>query len=249
MRRVFIAALLLAASMAQAQTLQSCAQGTNYLCTTDTAVTKAGSCIGDAPGDWCGTVNLGAGTPTVLAPIINGASASGGDLKLRSTTHATKGQIEFGAAGTTFYDETNDNWTLNGKLAKYNNVATVSNGIPSIVASVMLAGQTTNIVSGALYTPPADGVYRVTVEGIVTTAAATSSSLGGFSVNYTDATMNTSITPTVVIANSGNTVGTRMTQTTIFYAKGGVAIVYNMGYASSPANTMTYALRIRLEAL
>jgi len=39
---------------------------------------------------------------------IIGDTASGGDLVLQSTAHATKGKVIFGLAGTTVYDEVND---------------------------------------------------------------------------------------------------------------------------------------------
>ncbi|MCC7162303.1 MAG: hypothetical protein IT331_07400 [Anaerolineae bacterium] len=41
-----------------------------------------------------------------------GGTASGDDLTLQSTNHATKGSIFFGAAGNSFYDEVNDRWGL-----------------------------------------------------------------------------------------------------------------------------------------
>ena len=43
----------------------------------------------------------------ITTPIIYGSSASGGNLTIRSTSHATKGKILFDA-GTTAYDEVND---------------------------------------------------------------------------------------------------------------------------------------------
>lgn len=41
-----------------------------------------------------------------------GGTASGDDLTLQSTNHATKGTIFFGAAGNSQYDEVNDRWGL-----------------------------------------------------------------------------------------------------------------------------------------
>jgi hypothetical protein len=40
--------------------------------------------------------------------VAKGGTGSGDDLELYSTSHATKGDVIFGAAGTTCYDETND---------------------------------------------------------------------------------------------------------------------------------------------
>ncbi len=61
---------------------------------TSSSVTLAGSCIGDASSDWCGTVDLSLGSPTVIAPIINGDDAASGTLTLQSTTHATRGTVD-----------------------------------------------------------------------------------------------------------------------------------------------------------
>lgn len=41
---------------------------------------------------------------------LNGGTAAGDDLSLRSTTNATKGNIFFGAAGTSTFDEVNNRW-------------------------------------------------------------------------------------------------------------------------------------------
>lgn len=43
-------------------------------------------------------------------PILYGSAASGGNLAVRSTSHATKGKVIFGAAGTSAYDEVNGRW-------------------------------------------------------------------------------------------------------------------------------------------
>lgn len=45
-------------------------------------------------------------------PLVYGSTALGGSLTLRSTSHATKGLIYFGSAGTTVYDEVNDRFGM-----------------------------------------------------------------------------------------------------------------------------------------
>ena len=44
----------------------------------------------------------------LISPIVYGSSASGGNLTLSSTSHATKGKILLGVGGTTAYDGVND---------------------------------------------------------------------------------------------------------------------------------------------
>lgn len=43
---------------------------------------------------------------------LKGGTASGDDLTLQSTNHATKGSILFGAAGNSVYDEVNERWAF-----------------------------------------------------------------------------------------------------------------------------------------
>lgn len=44
----------------------------------------------------------------VQTPVVQGGTGSGGNLTLKSTTHATKGKLLLGAAGSSVYDEVND---------------------------------------------------------------------------------------------------------------------------------------------
>ena len=49
-------------------------------------------------------------TTQIISPVAFGSGASGGNLALRSTSHATKGKIIFGVLGTSVYDEVIDRW-------------------------------------------------------------------------------------------------------------------------------------------
>lgn len=53
------------------------------------------------------TFNTVVSTTSLRTPLVNGATASGGNLTLQSTTNATKGKIFLGAAATTAFDEVN----------------------------------------------------------------------------------------------------------------------------------------------
>ena len=61
------------------------------------------------------------------------------------------------------YDSVNAGW----KFIEWNNAGA---GQATLVASVVLTGQTANITSTALYTPAASGLYRVSVYHLTTTA-------------------------------------------------------------------------------
>jgi hypothetical protein len=65
-------------------------------------------------GAFTGVTNWGLQVPSIV-----GDTASGGDLVLSSTTHATKHRIYFNAAKTAFFDEVNSilNLSINGSLA------------------------------------------------------------------------------------------------------------------------------------
>lgn len=123
-----------------------------------------------------------------------------------------------------------------------------------IVATLDLTAQGANIGATTLYTPVADGFYRVNFICNVTQAAATSSTLPGGQVRWTDATTNVTQTISVTGTNTANTVGTQgqvsgfLVGNGVLHAKAGTPIQYaTSGFASSGAPAMQYALRIRLQ--
>src|SRR5207249_2972808 len=79
-------------------------------------------------------------------------------------------------------------------VAVYNNIATVSNGVPSEVAKIDTTGLTGNVSSAALYAVPSTGagLYRVSALVVETTAASVSSTLANVQVIYTDADVGAS---------------------------------------------------------
>jgi len=147
-------------------------------------------------------------------------------------------------------------------VAKYNNIATVSNGVPAEYATIDTTGLTANVGSTLLYAVPSTGagLYRVTALVVETTAASVSSTLANVQIIYTDnqtsGTITIDATPVLGVAGVGqtgaltaNTVGTTSTGVIAVNAKASTNINYQtVNYASSTAG-MTYALHIRLEAL
>lgn len=149
-----------------------------------------------------------------------------------------------------------------GLTTKYNNIATAGNGLAAITAIVDLTGQTAAVTTTNLIASvPATGFYRVSVYLKVTTAATTSSTLGGttgVSIGFTDGT--DSVAQTMVIATqgaagtfaagfSGNTTNIKAMGSCPIYAKTGTAVTYAIDYTSSGATPMAYEARLRLEAL
>lgn len=158
--------------------------------------------------------------------------------------------------------ESGDNGTLNTKIVSYNGIPTVSNGIPIEVATIDSTGLAANVGATTLYVVPAagEGLYRISVYLVTTTAASVSSTMPNVQIVFTDKDSNTSVTldvsPILGAAGLGqsglltaNTVGTVFSGVIPFYVKASTTIQYQtVNYASTAAG-MAYALRIKLEAL
>lgn len=149
-----------------------------------------------------------------------------------------------------------------GLLVNYNNIATVSNGIPSELATVDLTAQTANIGATTLYAVPASGagMYRVSALVVETTAGSISSTLPNVQIVYTDnqtaGAVTIDATPVLGVAGIGqtgaltaNTVGTTSCGVIVINAKASTNIQYQtVNYQSSLAG-MTYAIHVKLEAM
>jgi hypothetical protein len=179
----------------------------------------------------------------------------------------TNGDQIFGAGG---YATTNEvmrvhhGGTLNIRttVGKYKNIATVSNGIPSELATIDSTGLTGNVGATTLYAVPStgEGMYRVSAYLVTTTAGSVSSTMPNAQVVFTDKDSNTTVTldvsPVLGAAGLGqsglltaNTVGTVFSGSVPIYVKASTTIQYKtVNYASTAAG-MAYALRIKLEAL
>lgn len=150
--------------------------------------------------------------------------------------------------------------TLTGKITNYNSIATVSNGIPSEIATVDLTGQTAAIGTTTLYAVPASGAgqYELSWNAKVTTPDGASSTLGALTIVYTDpdgvvqtitaAAQNKN--GTIETTDTGNTTTTVMLGLSMMLnCKASTNITYAMAYASGTPATMTYNLHLKLKAL
>jgi hypothetical protein len=146
---------------------------------------------------------------------------------------------------------------ITGKITNYNNLATVSNGVASIVATIDLTAQAAAITPATLYAVNAGrpGMYRISWVATVTTVDTVSSTLGPFQILYTD--FDTSVVKTMpgtpVAGVDSNITNSTSTGTNsgcfIGYVLGGTTIQYEMGYASSVPGTMKYNLHIKVELM
>ena len=149
------------------------------------------------------------------------------------------------------------------KINPYNNITTVSNGVPAIYAEKNLTAQGAATAGTALITPAAAGMFRISVALTLTRAGSVSSVLGGaggVKINYTTGDGATAknqqvpfmlpgITTQTVINTNTNTVGDTLIGEIVIYSST-TAITYDVGYTNGGgATSMQYALRIRVEAL
>jgi trimeric autotransporter adhesin len=142
-----------------------------------------------------------------------------------------------------------------GVVKTYAATATVAQGMPSEIALSDLTAQSaavtaTNLTASA----PRSGRYRVSWSADITTAATTSSVLGGtngFQVTYTSPT--DSVAKTTVSGNSvtsaANTTATATGGSITIYAKTGTAISFTFDYTSVGVTAMVFELHTLLESL
>jgi hypothetical protein len=124
---------------------------------------------------------------------------------------------------------------------------------PTLV-KVDAAAQVAAISATTLYTTAASGVgrYRVSYSAVITTAATSSSTLGGangFQVIYTDNDTGTTLTTAAGPTSAANTIGTRVHGDVYVYAKASTALQYAFGYTSSGGTPMAYTIHTAVEFL
>jgi hypothetical protein len=139
---------------------------------------------------------------------------------------------------------------LNKPIIKYNNISTVSNGVPSEFATVDLTAQSASISSATLYAVPASGagVYRISYYMKVTQAATTSSSVT-LTLGWTDrddSTVASVVVPTPANATDSTSI---VSGTLVVDAALSTNLTYLTTYASTGATAMQYKLRLKVEAL
>ena len=172
------------------------------------------------------------------------------------------GEFRIQQNGTLKFTLTSTGVDLVNKITKYNNITTVSNGVPSELATADLTGQTAAKAATTLYTPTASGMFRISIVLQVTTAGTTSVLGGGTGVTITytepDGSVAQTIKPLLVdqagavvvpaAGNAGNTTATQSQGSCIINAKTGVAIQYAIGYTST-GTAMQYAAHLKVEAM
>lgn len=108
----------------------------------------------------------GAGSFTSMASLYIDDAPSGGTLNYALLVGS--GNSFFG--GDVVVGSTTEFQISGAKITKYNSNTTVGNGVSTIVGNVALTGQTGNITSTNIFTPPVNGMYKVTSYRECTTA-------------------------------------------------------------------------------
>lgn len=147
------------------------------------------------------------------------------------------------------------------KIGQYNGVNTVDGGIPAEYAKADLTAQTAAKTATTIFTPDSTAMYRVSVYLQVTTAATTSSILGGATgvvITYKDGDGNVSQSNTMALSttagatattSAGNTTTTNLTGSIVVYAIFNQPIQYAIGYTSVGGTAMQYAAHLKVEKL
>lgn len=154
-----------------------------------------------------------------------------------------------------------EDWAVTGsfgiaaKINSYNGISTVSNGVPSELATADLTAQVAAKAVTTIYAVPAakNGMYRVSFVASITTAASTSSVLGGangFQIKYTDQNDSVvKISPAGLQLSSVNTTATQISGVFIANCKASTNLQYSFDYTSVGVTPMAYNLHVKVEAL
>ncbi len=132
---------------------------------------------------------------------------------------------------------------------------------PTVGTAIQLS-KSAAITATTIYAVPASsgGLYRINWLAKITTAATTSSTLGGLTITYTE---NTDSTAASVVAQGINSAGAAVTTLTtnsitstgimsgilIVSAKASTNIQYAFAYASTGGTAMVYKLHIKVDCL
>lgn len=112
--------------------------------------------------------------------------------------------------------------------------------------ALALTGQKAAIGTTPLVLPALTaGFYRVSFYARVTTPAGVTSTLGGFTLTWTDG--GVSIPATLAAGDAGNLNTTFIQGSALVRIDAASAIDYAMGYASNPASAMVYSLGVTVE--
>jgi hypothetical protein len=147
------------------------------------------------------------------------------------------------------------------RIRRYNGIPTIGSGVPFLVTEINSTGLTANVGLATLYTPPVAGYYRISAYVILTTAASVSSTLPQVNIVWGDGTSGVAqsqiLTGGIVAAPTTPGYGSSAVANTTAPYRGGSMVLHSStaaiqystsGYTSNAAG-MTYAVRIRVEAL
>lgn len=198
------------------------------------------------------------GTVTALTAVVTGTAPSG-TAGTAGVTFYGEGTAPTGAASV---DAIYANSTTHA--ASINNNANDMGAIVSVPAVIDLTAQTAAKTATNLYLPPFSGRYQVCAYLKVTTAATTSSILGGTTgvvITYTDATDSVAQSVTIPMAsqagntitigtgNTGNATTTVSQGCSFLWMKTGVQSQYAIGYTSVGGTPMAYEAHLSTVAL
>lgn len=209
-----------------------------------------------------GSVNVTGGTATgagvggsVLITAGNGGNLRGGAVTISggngTANNANGGNVAL-VPGTPNGNGTAGFIALQGIVNNYNNLATVSNGIPAEYGQGNQTGLTANVSTTGLFAVPSTGagLYRVSCYVIVTTAATSSSTLPSCNIIWVDRDNSNSQSANVTTTQTANTVTTYGQGQTIISVAASTSVTWTTaGYASTGATALVYAVHIRIEAL
>jgi hypothetical protein len=219
------------------------------------------------------TANCWTATGTITACLDNlGVAVSNTKVFLFSSTSTANGTADTGVSrdaagvvdiGTGAQGSTAGNLKLNN-ITNYAANATVNNGMPFEVGTAN-SSNSAAITATTLVTPSATALFRISASLQITTAATTSSILGGTTgivITYTDGTSSVAQSVTcyavnqsaaIITISAGNTGNTTTSQYNCIpmyiYAKTGVAIQYAIGYTSVGGTAMVYQAHLLAEQM
>lgn len=147
--------------------------------------------------------------------------------------------------------------SLGSLVTTYNNIPTVGNGVPSLIATLDLTAQIASVLA-TLYTTPSTGLgmYRVSWVATLTTVGSVGTVLGGttgFQLKYTDG--NDSVVKTTLattqsyMVSAANTTGTSVSGTLVAYCKASTSLQCLFGYTAGSPSAGGFNLHVKVEAL
>lgn len=171
--------------------------------------------------------------------VVNSAgqgTSSGGDFVMKNSSGST--MFTLGATSNV--------------VNVYNGLSTVGQGVPPLVATKDLTAQTASISPTNIYTTAAvggAGMYEVSYVESISRAGASSSTLGGVQVVYTDNDDSTAKTTAAGPTSTANTTATVISGVFVVWAESATAIQIESGYASTGGTTMQYNLHAKVKLL